>query len=263
MSANFLTEPVTFGRYLSSFRIQKEIDIEEISKDIRVGTDILSFIEDEDHSRLPAEIYVKGFVLAYADVVGADKQRAVKLHKESHDVYINNLESQKRKSCKKINFFKKSPKVLAILAFMAVFFVIIAFKTKNSFIENGGISSSIASEGNLNVKKSQLLGTDVYDNPRVVVHPDMLQLVIENNVDDKSKKMLLYINAVDETWIKIVVDNEHTKEYNIHSGDYIEFEANKNFNIAIANKNAVKIRLNDNPLILHDNKKVVEGCYGM
>jgi hypothetical protein len=262
MNANISTDPVTFGRYLSSFRIKKEIDLEDISEDIKVGTDILSFIEDEDHSRLPAEIYVKGFVLAYADAVGADKNKVVKMHKESLDVYISNLESQKRKTSKKINFFKKSPKILAILVFMAAFFVIVAFKSRNSFIEKSGISSSIASEGNVNVKRSQF-GLDTYDDSRVVIYPSILQLVIENSVDDKTKKMLLYINAVDETWIKIIVDNQHTKEYNIHSGDYIELEANKNFNIAIANKNAVKIKLNGNELILHDNKKYVGDRYSM
>ncbi len=258
MNTNISTEPITFGRYLSSFRIKKEIDIEDISKDIKVGTDILFFIENEDHTRLPAEIYVNGFVVAYADAVGADKKKAAKLHKESLDAYICDLEFQKRKINKKINFFKKSPKVLSILVFMMVFFVVIAFKSRSSFIEKGGISSSIASEGNLNIKRSQL-GFDAYDDQPVVVYPGMFQLIIENSVNDKTEKMLLYINAVGETWIKIVVDNQHTKEYNIHSGDYIEFEASKNFNIAIANKNAVKIKLNGNPLILYDNKKAIEG----
>ena len=52
------------------------------------------------------------------------------------------------------------------------------------------------------------------------------------------------IDTVEETWMKIVVDNREPKEYNLFPGDQIELEATDSYTLLIGNAGGVKLRLN-------------------
>ena len=67
----------SFGRYLKSVRQKKGIALDEIAAATRISEETLSAIEDEAHDRLPAAVFVKGFIRAYAKNVGADGDLAV------------------------------------------------------------------------------------------------------------------------------------------------------------------------------------------
>ncbi len=69
---------LSFGQYLQAVRLRKGVSIDEVSRETRVGLDILRAIEKEDADGLPADVYVKGFLRAYAKVVNADGDEAVR-----------------------------------------------------------------------------------------------------------------------------------------------------------------------------------------
>jgi cytoskeletal protein RodZ len=77
---------ISFGRYLKSVRLSKGISIQEISAESRISSDTLINIENEDHNKLPSEVYVKGFLRAFANYVEADGDRVI-------DTYVQNLHS--------------------------------------------------------------------------------------------------------------------------------------------------------------------------
>ena len=54
---------LSFGRYLSAVRHEKGIDLESVSREIKVNLDILQHIENGDHSKLPDEVFIKGFIM--------------------------------------------------------------------------------------------------------------------------------------------------------------------------------------------------------
>ena len=63
------------GARLRRARMRRGIDIEEISRVTRIKSNFLSFLEDERFDDLPAAVYVRGFVSAYASYVGLDPVR--------------------------------------------------------------------------------------------------------------------------------------------------------------------------------------------
>ena len=71
------TIKLSCGRYLKTARLEKGIDLEIISKETKIGLDKLDSIENDDHTRLPSEVYVKGFIRAYAQAIGADADEAI------------------------------------------------------------------------------------------------------------------------------------------------------------------------------------------
>ena len=90
---------LSFGRYLESIRFEKGISLEEISNETKIRMDTLLLIEKDDLAGLPVEVYVKGFLRAYAKALGADEEEAVRRYESSRlvlkktDEYETSLEN--------------------------------------------------------------------------------------------------------------------------------------------------------------------------
>ena len=76
-------DSLLFGRYLKSIRLEKGISLEEISNETKIRMDTLLLIEKDDLAGLPVEVYVKGFLRAYARALGADEEEAVRRYESS------------------------------------------------------------------------------------------------------------------------------------------------------------------------------------
>ena len=87
-------ESLSFGRYLKSVRLEKQISLEQVAAQTRIGVGNLLLIEGEDHEQLPAEVFVKGFLRSYAAAVGADGDEAVRLYESGRDVVQKIAESE-------------------------------------------------------------------------------------------------------------------------------------------------------------------------
>ena len=71
-----------FGRYLRTHRRSKGISLEVVSQKTKITMASLRHLEDEELDKLPAPAFVKGFIHAYAEVVGVDAQEAVRRYEE-------------------------------------------------------------------------------------------------------------------------------------------------------------------------------------
>ena len=71
-------ESLSFGRYLQAIRLEKNISLEQVAAQTRIGLGNLMLVEQEDHDQLPAAVFVKGFLRSYAAAVGADGDEAVR-----------------------------------------------------------------------------------------------------------------------------------------------------------------------------------------
>jgi cytoskeletal protein RodZ len=67
----------SFGEKLKLEREKRKITLEQISSITKIGTRMLQALEEQKFSQLPGGIFNKGFVRAYARVVGLDEDQAV------------------------------------------------------------------------------------------------------------------------------------------------------------------------------------------
>jgi cytoskeleton protein RodZ len=67
----------SFGEKLKLEREKRKITLEEISSSTKIGTRMLQALEEEKFNQLPGGIFNKGFVRAYARVIGLDEDQAV------------------------------------------------------------------------------------------------------------------------------------------------------------------------------------------
>jgi flagellar biosynthesis protein FlhG len=63
------------GAALRRARLRRGVELDQISDVTKVSVKYLRCIEEEDFERLPASVYVRGFVTAYARAIGLDARR--------------------------------------------------------------------------------------------------------------------------------------------------------------------------------------------
>jgi cytoskeletal protein RodZ len=222
-------ESLSFGQYLQSIRLEKKISLEKVSDETRIGLGTLKLIEKEEHENLPAEVFVKGFLRAYARAIGADGAEAVQRY-ESRLSFMQELSgSDKDYGTLTLRFWWKL--LFVVVVYGALFAASIAGM---SYFERH------SSEGE---SFKQRTARQIQQGA-----PTATQGGVESNksiAKEVEEKFVLHINAKEDTWMKVIVDNRDPKEYNLASGDDLELEASSKFNLLIGNARGVLLRLND------------------
>ena len=222
-------ESLSFGQYLQAVRLEKKISLEEVSEETRIGLDILKLIEKEDHENLPAEVFVKGFLRAYARAIAADGEEAVRRYELRLNV-VHKLDDSETGSG------NSSPKLWRkLLLVAAVYFALIYLSILGMAYLEGYLSDQASSE-------KQASGERPHTSPSQSAQKQESDKASEKTYADK---FVLRITAHEDTWLKIIIDNGDPREYELGSGDHLELEASSNFNLLIGNAGGVRIRLND------------------
>lgn len=231
-------EPLSFGHYLQSIRLEKKIGLEQISEQTRIGLGNLLLIEQEDHERLPAAVYVKGFLRAYAATIGADGDEAIRRYEAQLDVVRPKSDS---KSASKGIDPKMRWKILVSLLLLiciigfSVFAVLLFRHVSNA---DKPAEPGVAAEKEPAAETRSRSGrqdTETDSEPTRTV----------------PEKLMLQVTALEDTWLKVIIDEMGSAEHNLRSGDQIELEAATGFNLLIGNAGGVRLTLNDKPVIIH------------
>jgi hypothetical protein len=69
-----------------------------------------------------------------------------------------------------------------------------------------------------------------------------------------SQTLKLEVIAVEQTWLKVIVDGQRARSYNLKPEDRLELEGTNNFNLMIGNATGLKILLNDRPVKIFGNR---------
>ena len=78
------------GKTLKHLREQMGVELQTISKRIKVNIRILEWIEEEAFEKLPALVYLKGFLKSYAQSLDLDSQKVI-------EEYLRFMEESKKK----------------------------------------------------------------------------------------------------------------------------------------------------------------------
>jgi cytoskeleton protein RodZ len=73
-----------FGRELRSERVNRGIELEEISDSTKISSRYLAALEDDQFEQLPGGVFNKGIVRSYARVVGLDEDFWVGRYMEAY-----------------------------------------------------------------------------------------------------------------------------------------------------------------------------------
>jgi cytoskeleton protein RodZ len=225
---------LSFGRYLKTVRREKGIKLQEVSRKTKIGVDTLRLIEKEDHDGLPAKVFVKGFLRAYAEAIGADNDVVIQRYLSDCRALqgTNELDIDESGRPKFWLRFALSLGALGCIIALSVF-KISFFQGEPSNDNSIGQRSIKENKNNVGVGDSQKLDSE------------------RKSPKSFSGNLLLKIITIEDTWIKVTIDDHKPKEYSLQPRDRLELEATSGFHLLIGNAGGVRLILNEKPLKLH------------
>jgi len=227
-------DSLSFGRYLQAIRLEKKISLEKVSAETRIGLANLLMIEQENIEGLPAEVFVKGFLRSFADAVGADGDEAVCR-------YESRLNVAQKIAVSEAFIGQSAPrmwwKLLISLTLLTCIIVLSIFGI--AFFDN---------QPDTDRPHEQTVAAGL-------APPVDAQKHLEVDADAKTaksaaQKLLLKVTVLEDTWLKVIIDEKDSTEYTLTSGDHLELEATSGYNLLIGNSEGLKITLNDKPVPL-------------
>lgn len=232
-------ESLSFGRYLQAIRLEKNISLEQVAAQTRIGLGNLMLVEQEDHEQLPAEVFVKGFLRSYAAAIGADGDEAVRRYESRLNVVQKIAESEASVGKSGTSMWLKLILSLGLfICIIALSIVIISYLRHSPKTDITSHQAPPATADNSDAGQNQ--GDEA-----------------ENQLDSASqsgkaalKKLQLKITALDDTWVKAIIDEKDSAKYTLSAGDTIKLEASTGYNLLIGNAGAIKLTLDDKSIIV-------------
>lgn len=248
-------QQLKFGRRLSGMRLEKGIDLSEISKKIKVNINTLHLIESGDHERLPDPVFTKGFIRAYAETIGIDRYEILRLYQESYDHYKNARKAEADLAVYGKKFWRHLIGALALLLVLmaASFFLLMGphERDKKNDIKAPPIQSEFAgNEVSFDREKEapQATKNETAETPSSAPSAGKTNDVAKEVQEKVIAAHHLKITAVEDTRIKIIIDDEIPREMLLKAGDIKELTATKRYNILIGNATGIKMELNGKPV---------------
>lgn len=247
----------------------------------RIGEDMIGLIEKEDHSRLPEPVFVKGFLRSYANVLGVDGERAVRLYLGDLNILEAATRVEQDMGRSRDLFWPRTLMAMALLLCIVIASVSVDYFLSRSKTDHVTIvpprteeietdpSPEIAPAMAVPAKTetaAPVVGAETTDHSRPEVPETVNNLrngVLETadplpaesrGQEEPPKKLLLKIIAVDTTWMRVAVDAQDPKEMTLHPGEQLELEGRSGFSLRIGNATGIRLFLNDQPISVPGKK---------
>ncbi|ABW67512.1 helix-turn-helix domain-containing protein [Desulfosudis oleivorans] len=234
---------LSYGRYLRQCRLQRGLRIEDLSRELKITKETLTAIEDEAYARFPDTVFIKGFLKAFAKSVGADIDQVMQSYTHEMRLFRHSAAAEATIETENRMFWRK-----LMLSFGALILLIglTLFLIPANEGETPGRQPLPMKKENRGQVQAQSEGSD-----RTGAQPDTTVAPVGAPV---SGKQLLEMAAVEETWVKIIIDNQKPKEYSLQPGDRLALEAADRFNILIGNATGLSLFFNRQPVAVNGEK---------
>jgi cytoskeletal protein RodZ len=271
-------KPCDFGHYLQLNRKSKGKSLEEISAVTKIPESCLKQLEEQDLANLPAPVFVKGFVRAYAAAVGADVEDALQRFDCCCAMTLPDQQTVVEDKATSSRYWPRS--LLAVVLLAALIFMTLLFfgimntsVTKTAPIDHDAkkpVQVDAAPENpsaSLPEVESQTTAVPeilVKDTPAAippsndVQAPDMEATEQAVSIDDPGVvdapaeavivpqlSWTLHIRAIEPTWMTVSADGGPPVEMSLKPDEVVRFKASDHFNLFIGNAGGIILTLND------------------
>ena len=229
------SEQVSFGRYLQAIRVEKRISLDQVAEETRIAVRNLEAIDREDPQGFPPEVFLKGFLRAYAKAVGADGDEAVR----RYDVYrmmtreTEDVGRQPERARSGMRW-----KLVAAMALLLILIVGSIFAWQWLSPPHIETAATAADPGAVSPEPPPVDSSQNRPAPPPTLKP----------APPAAPSHILMVTATENIWLKVVTDQGIPAEYNLKAGEHLKLEARSTFNLLIGNAGGVKLNLNNKPV---------------
>jgi transcriptional regulator with XRE-family HTH domain len=225
------TSQMSFGAFLKNARLEKGLTIEDIMDNTRISKFVIQQIEADNRENLPEDVFLKGFLKAYAEAVAVDPFDVLDRYKKT--MGVNDIQAASTAREKQPSSAKNPVKmVLAVAVILLLSVLIMVFTT----VREPGVPEPVTPTV---TTPDMPEGTD----PVHTTDP-----VTGETLSTPSKGLHLEAVCVEDTTLKIIVDGGAPEEYRLKPEDHLELKADQTYTILIDNTCGVTLFLNNTPV---------------
>lgn len=241
----------TLGSYLRTEREARGMDLREAAQQTRISLGFLQAIENENFSKLPGEVFVKGFLKSYAKFLRLPEDEVMKRYAEikapqpaaAAAAAPKAPKAEPRKAAPAETHAaqreEEQPGRLGLEPFLwggaviigIAVFIMTALPAKH---KTGGHAPKVASQG------TETAGT-----------------VTAQTATVKPEKLYLDIHAVEDVWVLVRTDASPQKKAALKKGESVTWSADERFLLSYASIGAAKLVLNGKELTVSGPKSSV------
>ena len=252
-----------FFQEFKQHREEQEITLEDISDVTKINVRFLQALEEGNFEVLP-ETYIRLFLRAYAKEIGIDPDEAI----EKLEIYQGKVADfqprirepqpelpekpefgespgSPRINLKPNNTFNWKRTLLIIILFVAVIWAIKSYVSSSQERSPNTQSTELQSarQGNRTVSSEDVVSDEQFEGGEVV---DRTQQSVPSV--NASEDIVLQVNAVARTWLRVRRDNAPTEEYLFLPQDSKTLRATNRIELRIGNSAGANLTLNGEPI---------------
>lgn len=213
-------ESLTLGEKIKKLRGQYRMSLVDVSKSTKIQVKYLEYLENGEYQKLPAEVYVRGFLKAYARHLGLEEEAFLKLYDKEKNIQENlgkdfSSDSRPRTPLQPIFVLTSRTLVLGLIGFIVFgtfaylvseFRSFVAEPTLEVFTPLSGVvveSSSVVVRGksdrgaqvSIN-DQAVFVGSDGFFEENLVLQPGVNEVtVLAKNRFDNEKSVIIQFEA--------------------------------------------------------------------
>ncbi len=235
----------SFGAFLKREREAKKVSLEEICQATKIRRAILEAIEGDKLEVLPPEVFVRGFIEAYAKYIGLDPEEVIYKYKEWKNGSLTkggSFYERKREASKKYVF-------IGIILLMAMMVLFISHLKQAPMDRTGeatlqrsqDLQQDVSSPNNLSSsspapsQRGQILPPSLNDGAQQKKRPSPTQ------------QHLIVLEAIERTWVEIKEGSSPPFDITLYPGDRYTRRA-PSFELLIGNAGGIKVTFDDRQL---------------
>lgn len=224
------------GTYLANARKEQGIDIHDAAQQTRISIHYLKALEEDDFSKLPGEVFVKGFLKNYARFLNLPDSEVMQRYREARGLQSASTAQpaeQPAPVCERSgkNETPLEPFIWAgaiFIAFIILFFISMPDKRDTAALQQGP------------EKTQDLAHTDA-----------------GSSTNQTDGKLYLEIFALEDTWALVRTDSSPQKKAVLRKGESVIWSASERFILSYGGVGALRIVLNGKELSVNGPRAAV------
>jgi cytoskeletal protein RodZ len=257
--------PPTPGAILKRCREFHDISLEEACETTKIGVSHLKALEEDRIGEFANLVYLKGFLRIYATYLGLNADDMSRMYDKLYgsaaggDSADPSLLSETRRTGKRLAFLKKL--VFPALLLLTILITATFFKTsppagvRSSFppVATSAISSSTPPSAAIQTPKSSAQTKQNTPLPDTITRETgrVTSPVSEQQPTRKTSEtgvgFVLKIKVIQNGTLTAAVDGSAGQNYELTSGDVIEWKAEKSVTLELSDAGSVEVELNGKP----------------
>jgi cytoskeleton protein RodZ len=204
---------LTLGEKLRKLRSDKRLSLGEASRVTRIQVKYLEYLEEGRYEKLPADVYIKGFLRSYGDFLGADGVVLIRIYDKEREIQKNIKKEKTGQYPKKTSSINISPfiltpkKILALVASLTFFWALYYLYLEVGSFANAPRLALVTPESNTEIDSNSVYIEGLTDKDALLYINDQPILV---NDDGKFRENIALRSGANTIRVKAV--NRFKKE---------------------------------------------------